>query len=131
MLFQTACILLQLPQPAFLVTPVGLHLRVPPSNAADLAILDSSAPALRTHAHQLAASLGQAITLDLFASSSNTLTPRFYSQWPEPASEAVDALAQPDWSQSCCPVCQKDQPDFVYLFPPFALLPAALRKGTA
>ena len=129
MLFQTACILLQLSQPAFLVTPFGLQHRVQPPNAAALVTSDASAPALRTHAHRLASRLGRAFTLDLFATSCHTLTPRFYSQWPEPEAEAVDALAQPDWSQSHCPTCQAIRPDFVYLFPPFALLPAALQKA--
>ena len=129
MLFQTACSLLQLPQPAFLVTPFWPTQPAATPNATDLVTSDASAPALHTHAHRLAARLGRTFTLDLFASSSNTLTPRFYSQWPEPAAKAVDALAQPDWSQSRCPLGQADQPDFVHLFPPFALLPAALQKA--
>ncbi len=58
MLFQTACILLAITQPFFLVTPDGLLARPAPSNAAHLASLDTSAPALRTQAHLLAQSMG-------------------------------------------------------------------------
>ena len=83
MLFQTACILLGIPQPAFLVTPDGLLARPAPSNAAQLASLDKSAPALRTLAHKIARSMGSVFTLDLFATKSNAITPRYYSQWPE------------------------------------------------
>ena len=129
MLFQTACISLTIPQPAFLVTPAGLHARPPPSNAATLANMDSSAPRLRALVHTLASKGGHLITLDLFASTHNTITPRFYSQWSEPAAEATDALAQPDWSQSLCPCCKRSRADFVFLYPPFGLITPALRKA--
>jgi hypothetical protein len=129
MLFQTACILLAIPQPAFLVTPDGLLTRPAPSNAAQLASLDTSAPELRAIAHSLAESMGAAFTLDLFATQSNAITPRYYSQWPELATEAVDALAQADWGQSFCPHCTRMQTEFVFLYPPFGLVKAALHKA--
>jgi hypothetical protein len=129
MLFQTACILLAITQPAFLVTPDGLLARPTPSNAAHLASLDTSAPALRTRAHALAQSMGSAFTLDLFATELNALTPRYYSQWPELTTEAVDALAQADWGQSFCTQCACMQPEFVFLYPPFGLVRAALQKA--
>jgi hypothetical protein len=129
MLFQTACILPAIPQPSFLVTPDGLLARPAPSNAAQLASLDTSAPALRTQAHILAKSMGSAFTLDLFATVSNALTPRYYPQWPEPATEAVDALAQANWGQSLCTHCACMQPELVFLHPPFGLVKAALQKA--
>jgi hypothetical protein len=129
MLFQTACILLQIAQPSLLVTPSGLHARPAPSNAAMIAALDTSSDILRARAHDLAHSVGCSFTLDLFATDGNSITPRFYSQWPETASEAVDALAQPDWGQSYCIQCQSYRPEFVFLYPPFGLVKAALRKA--
>jgi hypothetical protein len=128
-LFQTACILLNLAQPSFLVSPAGLLRRPSPTNADTLAALDSSASALRSRVHALADQAGHSLSLDLFASTANTLTPRFYSQWPEPAAEATDALAQPDWSQSHCPLCNALRPDFVFLYPPVGLITPALRKA--
>jgi len=94
-----------------------------------LATLDSSAPLLRALAHSLGCKAGHIISLDLFATARNTLTPRFYAQWPEQDAEALDALAQPDWSQSHCPHCNRNRPDFVYLYPPFGLILPALRKA--
>ena len=129
MLFQTACILLAITQPAFLVTPDGLLARPAPSNAAHLASLDTSAPALRTQALALAQNTGSAFTLDLFATERNALTPRYYSQWPELTSEAVDALAQADWGQSFCKQCASMQTEFVFLYPPFGLVRIALQKA--
>ena len=129
MLFLSACLLLHLPQPAFLTTPLGQLLRPSPPNATVLAILDSSTPALRTLVGNLARGAGHSFTLDLFATQRNALTPRFYSAWHEPLAEAQDALSQTDWSQSFCPLCQKSRPDFVFMYPPFELVPAALRKA--
>ena len=129
MLFQTACILLAIPQPSFLVTPEGLLARPTPSNAALLASLDTSAPALRAKALTLARTMGSRFTLDLFATGSNALTTRYYSQWPEPATEAVDALAQENWGQSFCTHCACMQPEFVFLYPPSDLVRAALQKA--
>ena len=79
MLFQTACILLQIAQPSLLVTPSGLHARPAPSNAAMIAALDTSSDTLRARAHDLAHSVGCSFTLDLFATDGNSITPRFYS----------------------------------------------------
>ena len=129
MLFQTACILLPITQPSFLVTPAGLLARPTPSNAALLARLDTSSPALRTRATDLAQSMGCTFTLDLFATETNTLTPRFFSQWPEMTSEGADALAQPDWGQSVCPQCKSQHPEFVFLYPPFGLVRPAIHKA--
>jgi len=91
--------------------------------------MDTSAPALRTLAHTLAQTAKCAFTLDLFATQGNALTPRFYSQWPEITAEAVDALAQPDWGKSYCTRCQCFRPEFVFLYPPYGLVKAAIRKA--
>ena len=50
-------------------------------------------------------------------------------QWPEPATEAVDALAQENWGQSFCTHCACMQPEFVFLYPPSDLVRAALQKA--
>ena len=129
MLFLSACLDLNILQPVFLPTPLGLFLHPTPPNAQVLAILDSSAPALRTFALNLATRAGHVFTIDLFASHANTITPRFFSAWAEPLAEAQDALSQPDWSQSFCPLCDLLRSDFVFLYPPFELVPEALRKA--
>ena len=129
MLFMCACLELNIPQPVFLPTPLGLFLLPTPPNASVLAVLDSSAPALRTFALNLAARAGHTFTIDLFASQANTITARFFSAWAEPLAEAQDALSQPDWSQSFCPQCDRLRPDFVFLYPPFEPVPEALRKA--
>ena len=129
MLFLSACLQLRIRQPLVLTTPLGQFLRPTPPNAGILAILDSATPKLRTLAHSLASGAGHRFTIDLFATHSNTLTPRFYSAWAEPRAEAQDALSQLDWSQSFCPTCQKNRADFVFLYPPFELVPLALRKA--
>ncbi len=41
----------------------------------------------------------------------------------------MDELAQPDWGQSYCAQCRKYHPDFVFLYPPFGLVKAAVRKA--
>jgi hypothetical protein len=129
MLFLSACVHLHLRQPLFLSSPHGQSLRPTPPNASTLALLDSATPTLRKLVRLLALRVGHKITLDLFATRCNTITPRFYSAWTEPEAEAQDAMSQTDWGQSLCPLCQKLRPDFVFLYPPFGLVPAALRKA--
>ena len=43
---------------------------------------------------------GWELTVNLFASEVNAVTPRFYSLFAEPGSEAVDALSVQDWDGS-------------------------------
>ena len=45
-----------------------------------------------------AASRGWELSLDLFASEVNAVTPLFFSRFAEPAAEAVDALSVLDWT---------------------------------
>jgi hypothetical protein len=49
--------------------------------------------------------LGAPLSLDLFATADNALVPLFFSRFPEPLAEGIDALAQPDWGRSRCPHC--------------------------
>ncbi len=45
--------------------------------------------------------LGEAISLDLFATAGKPLVPRFFfALYPELLAQVVDALAQLDWGQS-------------------------------
>ena len=44
---------------------------------------------------------------DAFASASNARAARYWIEFkfPEPGSDAIDALSVPDWASSPCPVC--------------------------
>ena len=54
--------------------------------------------------------------IDAFATRFNNRLPRYFSSLPDLSSEAVDALSQ-KWDRL-----------FLYLFPPFNLIPVVLRK---
>ena len=41
----------------------------------------------------------------------------------------MDALAQPDWGRSYCTQCQCFRRKFVFLYPPYSLVKAAIRKA--
>jgi hypothetical protein len=71
------------------------------------------------------------LTLDVFATAENTVTPRFLAATAEPFAEAVDALVHPDWNSSVCPHCQCTCREVLFVFPPRDLLKAALRKAKA
>ena len=58
-------------------------------------VLESTS-ALRLLVMEEAARLGWAISVNLSASSSTCIVPRFFARFPEPLAEVVDALAQPD-----------------------------------
>jgi hypothetical protein len=90
---------------------------------------DSATALLRDRVDHLAAQAGYSLTLDLFASSSNTQCACFYSAFPEPAASGVDALLQPSWAASPCQWCMAHRPDFVPLFPPVPLVRAAVNKA--
>jgi hypothetical protein len=71
-----------------------------------LAGVSAALPALRERvAAEAVRWLGAPLSLDLFATADNALVPRFFSRFPEPLAEGIDALAQPDWGRSCCPHC--------------------------
>ena len=86
-------------------------------------------PELRLRVHNLAARHGWKISLDLFASSANTLVPRFFSRHPEIAAECIDALSVPDWNASRCPECGKLHREVVFAFPPIEMLPHFMAKA--
>lgn len=56
-------------------------------------------------------------SVDLFASRDNNQTPRFYSRFPTPGAETVDALRSP-WPPSL----------LLYAFPPLPLISRVIRK---
>ena len=80
---------------------------------------------------QEAGRLGAPITIDWFAATENTLVPRLFARHPEPAAEAADALAQPDWGRSLCPHCCRWHRETVFAFPPLPLLARTLAKARA
>jgi hypothetical protein len=75
--------------------------------------------------------LGTPLSLDLFATADNALVPRFFSRFPEPLAEGIDALAQPDWGRSRCPHCGALHRECVFAFLPRALLSAFVAKARA
>jgi hypothetical protein len=77
--------------------------------------------------------LGAPLSIDLFATADNALVPRFFSLFPEPLAEGVDALAQPDWGRSPSrrTHCGALHRECVFEFPPRALLPAFVAKARA
>jgi hypothetical protein len=92
----------------------------------------ASTPALREKvAAEAERWLGAPLSLDLFATADNALVPRFFSRFPEPLAEGIDALAQPDWGRSSCPHCGALHRECVFAFPPRALLPAFVAKARA
>ena len=129
-----------------LLSAARLHLRaldmaflpcLPPSPAPPLspehlakALQDSSTPALHGLAHRLAQAASLQLTIDLFASTTNTACPRFISSRPEAAAEACDAFLHPSWSSSLCPWCKTARPDFIFLFPPHDRVAEAIRRAS-
>jgi hypothetical protein len=91
--------------------------------------LHESSPALRRLVVLEALRLGGPISVDLFATASNALVPRFFSRTAEPDAEAVDALAQPDWATSRCPGCHLLHRETCFVFPPRALLERTIAKA--
>jgi hypothetical protein len=87
--------------------------------------------ALRRQVHELASLVGWEITLDAFASASNRLVPRYFSEFAEPLSEAVDALAVTDWHSSSCPHCGGIHRETLFAFPPPALIRRFVAKARA
>ena len=77
----------------------------------------------------VASAAGWRITVDAFASTANARVPRFWSLFPEPDAEAVDALSVLDWAVSGCPVCCTSHCEVVYAFPPPVMLRGAIAKA--
>jgi hypothetical protein len=90
-----------------------------------------SSPRVRSRALALAASCGWTLTVDAFASSSNTLLPRFYARYAEPDAEAEDAFAVPNWDSSPCPTCGSRHRETLFAFPPPPLINIFVAKARA
>jgi hypothetical protein len=60
---------------------------------------------VRSSASQLGANWGWTLTVDAFASESNTVVPRNFARYDKPAAEAEDAFTVLDWYCSACPSC--------------------------
>ncbi len=98
-------------------------------SAARARLASESTAALRQIVTAEAERLGDLISLDLFATSDNTLVPWFFARYPEPLAEGADALAQLDWGQSRCPHCGRLHHECAYAFPPRGLLEAFVAKA--
>jgi hypothetical protein len=90
-----------------------------------------SSPLVRSHADLLARSLGWELTVDAFASESNSLLPRFFARYAEARAEAEDAFEVNDWDRSTCPACGGTHREVLFAFPPAALLNRFVAKARA
>jgi hypothetical protein len=90
-----------------------------------------SSPLVRQHAQLLAQSLGWELTIDAFASESNSLLPRFFARYAEARAEAEDAFAVEDWDRSACPACGQLHRETLFAFPPAAILNRFVAKARA
>ena len=126
MLLGAACLDLALSTPLFVPRAGPVADRSPRDLDIDW---DQSSPALRRLARDLAAGFGTSISLDVFASSSSTISARYFSAAADPVAEGQDAFAQPDWGASTCPLCGARHQEFVLLAPPHAVVAQALRKA--
>jgi hypothetical protein len=79
----------------------------------------------------LAQALGWVLTVDAFASETNSLLPGFFSHYAEPRAEVEDAFAVGDWDCSLCPFCGRCHREVLYAFPPTALLNSFVAKALA
>jgi hypothetical protein len=91
----------------------------------------SSGSLLRAKALQLANLHGWRLTIDAFASESNSLLPRFFARYAEPAAESEDAFTVCDWDQSTCPKCGLAHREALFAYPPPALLNRFIAKARA
>ena len=89
----------------------------------------ASGPRIRDAVSRLARDLGWLLTVDAFATESNTLLPRFFARFAEPRAEAEDAFTVPDWGCSVCPSCGHTHRETLFAYPPPALLPRFVAKA--
>jgi hypothetical protein len=90
-----------------------------------------SSPLVRSHADLLAQSLGWELTVDAFASESNSRLPRFFARYAEARAEAEDAFVVNDRDRSACPICGGTHRETLFAFPPAALLNRFVAKARA
>ncbi len=79
----------------------------------------------------LAVSCGWTLSVDAFASESNSVLPRFFARYAEPAAECDDAFTVSDWGYSTCPACGCTHRETLFSFPPPPLLNAFVAKARA
>jgi hypothetical protein len=80
------------------------------------------AQALKDIGFVLASRHGGRITVDAFAAFDNRVVERYFSEFAEPASEAVDALAVTDSHSSLFPSCCSWHFETLHVFAPTTLL---------
>ncbi len=117
MLFQAACMDLRISPPMYLLAPAASTANIRPNLIPGFVLQDSATPALRRISRDLAARASLRISLDLFATTSNTFCPHYFSEFNEQEAEGQDALSQPSWASSVCPTCAHLRPEFVLLYP--------------
>ena len=100
------------------------------AGAADVA-RPASSQRVRNLVRALAAECGWTLTLDAFASESNTLLPRFFARYAEPRAEVEDAFTVPDWAFSVCPACGQSHRETMFAYPPQALINSFVAKARA
>lgn len=88
-------------------------------------------PSLRNLVQRIAADKGWTISVDIFASERNRLVDRYFSEFAEPLSEAVDALSVTDWHSSVCPSCGCAHRENLFAFPPSILIRRFITKARA
>jgi hypothetical protein len=90
-----------------------------------------SSDLVRAQARQLASVCGWSLTVDAFASESNSLLPRFFARFAEPRAEAEDAFTVPSWACSTCPGCGALHRETLFAFPPPPLINSLMAKARA
>jgi hypothetical protein len=74
---------------------------------------------------------GWPLTVDAFASESNSLLPRLFARYAEPSAEAEDAFTVPSWACSTCPACGALHRETLFAFPPPPLINSFVAKARA
>ena len=69
--------------------------------------------------------------MDAFAPFGNQVVERYFSEYAEPTSKAVDALAVTDWHSSLCPCCHSWHRETLHAFAPTTLLRRFMAKAAA
>ncbi len=90
-----------------------------------------SSTKVRERSLRLADACSWKITLDTFASESNTLLPRFFARYAEPSAEAENAFTVPDWAYSKFPACGQVHRETLFAYPPPELLNPFIAKASA
>lgn len=86
-------------------------------------------PSLKRKVFSLAARHGWSITVDAFASFGNRVVDRYFSEYAEPESEAVDAFAVTDWHASLCPGCGLWHRETLHVFAPSTVMRRFMAKA--